>query len=81
MISSKKMGHYASRDAWFGAWVTASYGTSLARLAARAEVGTALGDDHPADRRPAESTRLAGALVDAVTDLEKALPAFGVDVV
>jgi hypothetical protein len=42
MISSKKMVHHVFRDAWLGAGVTATYGTSLARLAARAEVGTAL---------------------------------------
>src|ERR1017187_1352161 len=65
----------------FGNGVTVTYGTSLALLAARAEVGAALGDDHPEDRCPAGGTRLAGALVEAGAELEEALAAFGVDVI
>src|ERR1035438_9727544 len=68
-------------DARSGAGVTVTYRTSLTLLAARAKVGTALGDDHPADRRPAEGARFAGALVDAVAELEEALAAFGIDVI
>ena len=45
----------------------------LALLAARAEMRTALRDDHAADGSAARGARFAGALIDAVADLEEAL--------
>ena len=50
-------------------------------MAARAEMRTALRDNHSADGSPAGGAGFTGALVDAVTDLEKAFSPLGVYVV
>src|ERR1039458_9440339 len=55
--------------------------TILPLLAVGTKVGTALGDRHPADGSPAGREWFAGALIDAVADLEEAFAPFGVDVI
>jgi len=50
-------------------------------LAARAVMGSAAGEQDAADGRAAAAAGLAGALIDAVLDLEEAAIAVGVDVV
>src|ERR1017187_8221184 len=55
--------------------------TILPLLAVGTKVGTALGDRHPPHEGPAGGTRFAGALIDAVADLEKSFAPFGIDVI
>src|ERR1051326_6883638 len=53
----------------------------LTFLAARAEMRRSLCHQHAANGRLAMDARLAGALVHAMAELEKSLPAFGIDVI
>ena len=71
--------HFNTYDAAGAREVSEVFHSTL--LALGAEMRRSLRHQHPADGRPADQARLAGALVNAVAELEKALAALGIHVI